>query len=177
MVVINLRCRTRESCGHYFFSSADLSRQHVTDCGWGRFWYPLLISKSPISMHSWRFCFSLACVAWRFDRACKQAKVCEGSETARRLGQEFFIFLAAAPLSTGLTKPPYYACYCLSSVHMSDEARRVKNGAETTRNLFLAALLRTRHSFFPSRRTNRQRRMLKPKKLVINNCDVYFPVI
>ena len=41
-------------------------------------------------MHSWRFCFSLACVAWRFDRACKQAKVCEGSETARRLGQEFY---------------------------------------------------------------------------------------
>lgn len=42
---------------------------------------------------------------------------------------------------------------------------------------FSAALVRTRYSFFPSRQTNRQRRRLKLKKLVIKNFDIYCPVI
>ena len=63
---------------------------------------------------------------------------------------------------------------------MSGEARRVKNKAETTRNLFPQRGFATR-SFAPQpfslSLTNRQRRRLKPKKLVIKNFDIYFPVM
>ena len=164
MVVINLRCRTRESCGHYFFSAANLSRQHATDCGWGRFWYPLLISKSPISLQSWRFCLS----SLRSMVVCWSAQTSQGVRgqwNCGEIGEGVFIFLAvsplirtrfarafaASPLNTGPTKPRCYAGYCLSSAQVSGEARRVKNAAETTRKLFPAALVRTRYSFFPSR--------------------------
>ena len=162
MVVINLRCRTRESCGHYFFCAANLSRQHATDCWWGRFWYPLLISKSPISLHSWRFCLS----SLRSMAVCWSAQTSHGVRgqwNCEEIGAGVFIFLAVSPLirtrfarafaaspfNTGPTQPRCYAGYCLSSAQVSGEARRVKNAAETTRKLFPQRSFVRATAFFP----------------------------
>ena len=125
MVVINLWCRTRESCGRYFFSAANLSRQHVTDCWWGRFWYPLLISKSPSTLHSWPFCLSSAQVSGEARR------VKNGAETARnrfltaRLCRSFVHARAFYPLAKQTACVSVYVVALEVKAHTSQRPDRL----------------------------------------------------